>query len=63
MKRKVEFEWNDFFEIWELAYRRGYEYGYADRYSGSYHPESYARPPDILKKIFESYLPEQEEEE
>lgn len=61
--RKVEFGSTDFLEIWKLAYRKGYEYGFADRRDYSYHPESYERPPGILKKIFESYLPEQEEEE
>lgn len=61
--RKVEFEWNDFLEIWKLAFIRGYVYGYKDKYFGNYNPEFHAHPPVILKKIFESYVPEKEEEE
>lgn len=59
--RKVEFEWTDFFEIWRLAYKKGYEMGYTDRGNDKYSPESCSHPPDVLRKIF--YQFEQEEEE
>lgn len=59
--RKVEFGWTDLFEIWKLAYRKGYEMGYTDRNNGDYSPESCSYPPDVLRKIF--YQFEQEEKE
>lgn len=52
---KKEFIWSDLFEIWMMAYKKGYETGYMDKFRGyEYNPTAYAHPPEVLKKIFES---------
>lgn len=30
-KKEREFSWSDLFEIWIMAYKRGYEHGYMDK--------------------------------
>lgn len=53
-KKEREFSWSDLFEIWMMAYRRGYEIGYMDKVRGyEYNSGTYAQPPDVLRKIFE----------
>lgn len=53
-KKERKFSWPDLFEIWMMAYRRGYESGYMDKYRGhEYNSGAYAHPPDVLRKIFE----------
>lgn len=50
-----KFSWSDLFEIWMMAYKKGYETGYMDRTRGyEYNPTAYAHPPEVLRKIFES---------
>lgn len=52
---KTEFSWSDLLEIWIMAYERGYEHGYRDKAIGcEYNSGTYAQPPDVLLKIFES---------
>lgn len=64
--RRVLINWNNFIDIWKMGYKIGYSKGYTDLGDGiDYNDDRYqdANPPGILKKLFESYLPEQEEEE
>lgn len=52
---KKNFSWSDLFEIWMMAYKKGYENGYMDKVRGhEYNSGAYAQPPDVLLKIFES---------
>ena len=52
---KVEFTWSDLHEIWMMAYRRGYESGYMDKANNhDYYSGTFAQPPEVLRKIFES---------
>lgn len=52
---KKEFVWSDLFDIWIMAYKRGYEHGYRDKARGfEYNSDDFAQPPDVLLKIFES---------
>lgn len=58
---KKKFGWNDFSEIWMMAYKEGYENGYMNGTEGyDYNSTAYARPPEVLKKIFGSSEGEEE---
>lgn len=53
-KKETKFSWSDLFEIWMMAYKKGYENGYMDKVRGhEYNSGAYAQPPDVLLKIFE----------
>lgn len=55
MKGKRILVGQTFFEIWMMAYKKGYENGYMDKVRGhEYNSGAYAQPPDVLRKIFES---------
>lgn len=52
---KKKFSWSDLFEIWMMAYKKGYGVGYMDKSRDyEYNQTAYAHPPEVLRKIFES---------
>ncbi len=52
---ETKFSWSDLFEIWMMAYKKGYETGYMDRARGhEYNLTAYAHPQEVLRKSFES---------
>lgn len=54
-KKERKFSLPDIFEIWIMAYRRGYGIGYMDKVRGcEYNSGADAQPPEVLRKIFES---------
>lgn len=53
-KLKKKFNCSELFEIWIMAYKKGYESGYMDKAIGcEYNSGTYAQPPEVLRKIFE----------
>jgi hypothetical protein len=53
-KKERKFSLSDIFEIWIMAYKRGYENGYMDKAIGcEYNSGTYEQPPEVLRKIFE----------